>query len=171
MISLFIGGILLLLIGGAMVLFAAFSVSAVWGVSCLLPPVQWLFAAQNFGKAWDALLIQLLGLVMLAVFHFQAGGLGATEIAQAWVVFQRENGMATALPPTGTAVIGSQDPQAAMPVDTEVMQTVGGEAAPVTVTGAARVEVDDKPINKCIDPDGNEKIMRGDCPMNVKKTK
>ena len=173
MIPLLVGGVLISLIGFVMLVAAAFAVSTAWGVLSLLPPLGWLFAALHWQKSWDGVMLQALGLAMTAVFWLQLQGEGIS-VAEAWTKFQREQGMVVV--PTGseTTVLGDQPVQAATQeagaVDSGVVQSVAGDEAVVAVKGAAKVEVDDKPIHKCIDPDGKESFSRGPCPTGVKKT-
>lgn len=164
-IPLLVGGALVLLIGTLMTGAAAFAVSPAWGVLCLFPPLQVPFALMNLQKSWDGLLLQGLGLAMILGFFIQAGDFGSEQVAQEWVKFQRQYGLQGA-PTTETAVVGSQPvqgivaPTAGGPA---AIQSLEGNAASVTVVAGASKEVDDKPIYKCTDPQGNETYSRKAC--------
>mgnify|MGYP001766084884 CR=1 FL=1 len=170
MIPLLVGGSLILAIGTMMLLVAAFITSQVWGVLCfVLPPLQWLFAVFNWEKAWDGLMMQLLGLAMLLAFFVQAEqGFSAASVQLAWTQFQREQGLLpAAVAPDGTVLVDGQAVQAVTAQTTaggDVVQTVAGDAPVATVVGKASEAVDDKPINKCTDAEGKETYSRGPCP-------
>jgi hypothetical protein len=170
MIPLLVGGSLILLVGTLMLLVAAFITSQVWGVLCfVVPPLQWLFAAFNWEKAWDGLMMQLLGLAMVLAFFVRADqGFSLASVDEAWTQFKREQGLLPAMVAAdGTVLVDGQPVQAVSAqttADGDVVQTVEGDAPVATVVGKASEAVDDKPINKCTDADGNETYSRGPCP-------
>lgn len=166
---LLVGGALLFVIGTLMLLAASFAVSAVWGVLCLLVlPLQWLFALLNWDKAWDGLMLQVLGLGFMAAFFMQSEhGFSVAAVQQARAQFEREYGQPGSAT-SGTAVIESQAVQAAdaeAPVIDHSNPTVEGNAElkTVTVQGEASKAVDDKPIYKCTDAQGKETFSAKPC--------
>lgn len=163
MFPLLLGGVLIFLVGSLMVLAVAFAASTLWGVLCLLPPVQWLFALLNWNKTWDGLLMQLFGMAMALAFFAQSGeGFSMASMQQGWVQFQREHlGVVPAAGATDGVVVDGQPVQAVTAettADGNVIQSVQGNAELTTVTVQAEPSkaVDDKPIYKCTDPQGNE---------------
>ena len=73
-------GFALLIVGGIGLLIAAFRVSILWGIGCLLLPiVQLVFLVAHWSEAKNPFLLQLLGLfiVFIAVVLF-----GDTHVAQ-----------------------------------------------------------------------------------------
>ncbi|HQQ64199.1 MAG TPA: hypothetical protein PLF22_11590 [Pseudomonadales bacterium] len=168
MIPLLIGGLLIYLVGSVMLLVAAFSVSVVWGLLCLLlPPVQLLFLVMHWNKVWDALLMQVFGIAMVFFFFTQIGGFDQVAIQQEWVKFQRQHGMVVTTQSSTTTVLESQGVKTVTvpPVSgtSGGVQAVGDSGGVVSVTAAASKEVDDKPIYKCTDKDGNETYSRKAC--------
>lgn len=174
MFAMLVGGALIYLVGSVMLLVAAFSVGTVWGVLCLLlPPLQLIFMLLHWNKVWDALLMQVFGIAMVFFFFSQIGGFDRVAIEQEWVKFQRQHGLVVQTSsPSGTAVIGNQSVQtvtvpptsgAAAGAQSGGVQSVGDNGGVVSVTGVASKEVDDKPIYKCTDKDGNETYSRKPC--------
>lgn len=166
MIPVLIGGLLIYLVGCVMLLVAAFSVGVVWGLLCLfLPPAQLLFIVMHWNKAWDALLMQLFGIAMVFFFFTQMGGFDQVAIQQEWVKFSRQHGIVVMTQSSSsTTVIESQPVQSVTaPSASGGVQSVDGNGGVVSVTGVASKAVDDKPIYKCTDKDGNETYSRKAC--------
>ncbi len=71
-------GVLLMVIGGLMLLWAAFKESILWGLGCIVVPLVILFfVATHWQQAKIGFLIQLAGIVLFVL----AGGTGAHQPA------------------------------------------------------------------------------------------
>jgi hypothetical protein len=171
MIPLLIGSASLLLLGSVMLLAAAFAASTAWGVLCLLlPPLQWVFAVLNWDKAWDGLLLQVLGIAMALAFYTQAGGMGEAQFAQAWGQFRHQHMLSPSS--AGTVVIDSQTVQTLTAESATGgaadIQSLSGDNAAVAVVAGASKAVDDKPIFLCTDAQGKETYSTKPCPTSAK---
>ena len=174
--SFLIGGALIYLVGTAMVLFAAFGVSTLWGVLVLLvPPLQCVFALLHWNKAWDALLMQVFGLGMVLAFFAQGGGFDEYSMRQSLAQVQQQLSRQLQSPSSGGTVTvqGDQAAQEAPVIDTTPVEVTSEQTAtaPTTVTATPSKAVDDKPIFKCTDPQGNETYSTQPCKGGVVKAK
>lgn len=172
MTPLLIAGILVALVGATLLLLQAFRASPTWGWVCvLLPPAQWLFALLHWRRAWEPLLMQVSGVAIVGMFFFQAGGFDAIVLRQVWADLQRDMGVVASSSASGT-VINSSGQQVSTVVtddspsavnDGQVHQVTGNVGPSTVVVAAPEKAVDDKPIYRCIDQQGNERYSAKPC--------
>lgn len=171
MTSFLIGGAMIFVIGTAMLWHAAFTVSRTWGWLSLVPPLQPVFAALHWGRAWDALLMQVFGLGLVLGFFLHHGGLDAHSRQQAlagvWQQLAREMASArgeTVVLDEADAVQAATVEDSGPPVD---LSSADVATVTTTVQGQASKAVDDRPIFKCTDPQGKETYSTEPCKGGV----
>lgn len=110
-----------------------------------------------------SLLIQTLGIAMMAVFFLQAGEFGLAPVQQ--VVATVGGQVARDLKPQNTSATLAEEKTVAAttdaPVDTHAV--IGDETPVAAIVAAPEKAVDDKPIYKCTGQDGKETFSAKPC--------
>jgi len=84
-----LSGFILFLLGGVLFLVAAFRVSIWWLLGCLFVPfVQLFFLFFHWSTAWKPFLIQVVGIIVMLVGSFQAGGHAGEKLYEEWLEFR-----------------------------------------------------------------------------------
>lgn len=109
MFLLLLGGVLVFIVGGIMLLIAAFTVSIWWGIACLLlPPLMFLFIVLNWAKAKKPLLVQFVGVVLVIASGVMMGDALVSSLRnQPFSSYKQYTWSATTVTPPAQSVQGS----------------------------------------------------------------